>query len=137
MLQRIQTVHLGLSGLVLGCFLVLPATWQIIDHSWADAGLVACTALSLVCAVCAIFLFKRPSSQIRVIVLAQVGVVLLAAVLYGSLYLSGAQHLRSSILAPQYLISVGAPAVVYVLLFLARRGVARDIRLVRSADRLR
>ena len=136
MVQRIQSVYLVLAALLLAGFLALPSTWHLVTGTWTRVGILAFALLAIGCTAWALLLFKNRSRQMRVIEAARIGVMLLVAVFFGHIYFSGTL-LRPDLMEPQILICVGIPVVTFVLLFLARRGVARDIRLVRSADRLR
>jgi hypothetical protein len=141
MIQRIQTVYLVLGALALAALGAFEMPWSstaAATHAWFVPALAALIVLTASTAIGAVFLYERRETQRSVVVGVQVGTALLAAVLYGGLYLTaelrftgpeGVAWGRSAV--------IGLPIVAYVLFLLARRGIAHDIELVRSVDRLR
>lgn len=138
MIQRIQTVYLVLGAGALGALLFFSAVWQNAAQGWFIPAVLVVDGLAVAAAVGAIFLFKDRPKQRRVIVLAQILTTVLLLVFCGGLYLEGALYVRTAEgLDVGLLVALLLPIVAYILFFLARRGVEKDIELVRSMDRLR
>lgn len=141
MIQRIQTVYLFLGALVLGALGFFEAPWSSTAAStyvWYVPSLVGLIMMTAGTALGAIFLYDRRKTQRTVVVGVQIGTVLLAAVLYGGLYLTSELAVRTARGVDWNLAVVLAlPLVAYVLFLLARRGIEHDIELVKSMDRLR
>jgi len=141
MIQRIQTVYLFLGALALAALGSFDVPWNstaAATHAWFVPTLVALTVLTVGLALWAIFLYSRRETQRTVVVGTQVATVLLAGALYGGLYLTseltfteaqGIDWGRAFVLV--------LPLLAYVFFYLARRGIAHDIELVQSMDRLR
>lgn len=143
MIQRIQTVYLLIAAILLALMFFLPlghvaaagapARLMLLgdDSTLAAiaAGVLAGTvALDLV----AIFGYRNRKRQKR---LCHVLIVLL--VVYAGLWTARVVPLAQA--APGWSLSVAAvfPLVAIVLVWLARRGIVRDDKLVRSLDRIR
>ncbi len=136
MIQRVQTVYLSLGALLLAAFLVTPAARQFEMGALGTAGLYFSGLLAAGAAAASIFLFARRQLQRKVIVIGQLGTVALLAILVGGLYAGGALRTQEGI-DGILLFGVALPVVAYIALFLARRAIGRDIRLVDSVNRLR
>lgn len=145
MIQRIQTVYLLLGAGALGIFLGLSETWGgLLD---ATAGMAVqpprpamylLAGLAIAIALAATFFYKDRQLQSRVIGAGLVVDLLLALAMMAVI---GAGALAPDVpvdgaFAVQASVAL-LPAVAYMFLHLARRGVRRDIELVRSMDRLR
>lgn len=152
MIQRIQTVYMFLAVLMMVVCLCLPIgtlyyptmcppdtlyNLCIIngaDHSWnfSVAGLFALLAASAVTTVINIFSFKNLRAQKRDCL---IGVILL--LLWVALYAFEIYMMQSDggILKIGY--SAILPILAIAFLFLARRGVIHDDKLLRSVDRIR
>ncbi len=137
MIQRIQTGHLLLGASFLAVFLSLPQSRALGAGALASVAIVAFGLAALVVSLVSVALFRRRRLQRKLIVLAQVLTVGLLAVLYGSFYVEGGSVRTAEGMNAGLLVSLGLPLLAYVALFFARRAVTRDIRLVRSMDRLR
>ena len=150
MIQRKQTIFLFLAvvfGILSLCMQLATVTYEGLTtyrvfSLWAigqneASNFVPCPLfilmlLSTTLSVCTIFLFKRRPLQARLCL-----VNLFIMVLW---YIS--MVMVSKQLAPDAMnfhleIASSFPAVVAILLFMARKGILADERLVRSADRIR
>lgn len=137
MIQRLQTIYLLLGALALGATLFFDSIWQSAateTFPWFSPALLVLGGLASAIAIGAIFMYKKREVQLKVVVGVQVLTVLFMLVLYGGLYLVGT---FSEELPADLLVGVILPILAYVVFYMARRGIAKDIELVRSMDRLR
>lgn len=140
MIQRIQTFYLGAGviALIAVLFLQLSNGAVAASQAWFVPACVILGGLAVVAAAVAVFLYKDRSKQRRVIVLAQTITVLFLLVLYGGLYFADALYIRTTQgIDVGMVVFLLLPLVAYLFFYLARRGVEKDIKLVRSMDRLR
>lgn len=141
MIQRIQTVYLFLGALTIASLGLFETPWgstAASTYSWFVPSLVILIICTVGGALGAIFLYERRPLQRKVVVGAQVLTVLLAAVLYGGLFLTTELSVRG----PEGILWGRAgvlllPVLGYIFFLLARRGIDHDIELVKSMDRLR
>ena len=141
MIQRIQTVYLILGILTLAAFGFFGWPWSstaATAQDWFVPSLVSLIGLTAIGALWSVFLYETRDRQRTVVVWVQVGTVLLAATLYGGLYLTNELLVRSPG-GVQWgrAIVLGLPLIAYIFFLLARRGIEHDIELVESMDRLR
>ena len=146
MIQRIQTIYLALaSACAFGLFglpfvtsaqsadttsLFADGIYNINDHTALLALFCAAGALALI----SIFLFNNRKQQLlmgRFAIIANVIGIILVLVF---LYQDGAQA-GEAVVDEQ--LGVGLPILFIVFALLAQRGISKDEKLVRSADRLR
>ena len=141
MIQRIQTVYLVLGALALLALLLIDPIWSgaaAQSQAWFAPTVLILGGLAALVALIAIFLYKDRKRQHKVIILAQGLTVLHLLALYLGLYLSNSLYVRtSSGIDVVMLIALVLPLAAYILFLLARRGVKKDIDLVKSMDRLR
>jgi hypothetical protein len=141
MIQRIQTVYLFLGALALVSLGVFEYPWNSTaasTHGWYVPSLIGLGVLTAGAALWSIFLYDNRERQRSVVVGVQMGTVLLAAVLYGGLYLtSELGFMGSQGVVWNRAIVLALPILAYVFFLLARRGIKHDIELVKSMDRLR
>lgn len=155
MIQRIQTVYLLLAAILTGMLSLLPLAHGITadttlcavsiwgftapaptpdsySGSWLNlaAGLVSIVTVLL--ALITIFLYRKRPLQKRLCNILFVLLILLCAAV--SVYL-----IQTAALFKDFNLSVicGFPVIAFILTILARRGVVRDEKLVRSLDRIR
>ena len=145
MIQRIQTVYLLLAAGALGIFLGLGENWVgllALTEGMAVQPprivLLVLAGLVIALALGATFFYKNRQLQSRVIGAALVVDLLLALAMMAVI---GAGALAPDVpvdgaFAVQASVAL-LPVAAYLFLHLARRGVRRDIELVRSMDRLR
>lgn len=137
MIQRIQTIYLLLGASALAATLFFDSIWGSAateTFAWFGPALIALGGLAAALGLGSIFLYKKREVQLKVVVGVQVLTVLFTLVLYAGLWLVGA---LSEPLPADLLVGLILPVLAYVMFFLARRGIASDIKLVRSMDRLR
>ena len=137
MIQRIQTLYLLGSGVLLALFVVLQDQWAPIVAAvqpWLGTLVLVLSIITALAALLAIGLYKNRALQARVVSAAQwLDLLTVAGVLTGLfMAMRGGQTLPSG----ATLIAI-APLVAYLMLRLARRGILGDIQTVRSMDRIR
>jgi peptidoglycan/LPS O-acetylase OafA/YrhL len=130
MIQRIQSVYLLLAAAVTLAVLVTPGPITPDGWAWYTPVKVAASILVAVGCLVAIFLYKDRSRQRMLVTIVLWLSLALAVVLAGASAL--ADGLQPSTAGPALL-----PVLALVLIILARRGISKDIELVRSMDRLR
>lgn len=146
MIQRIQTIYLALAAAcAFGLFALPFATsaqssdetslfadgiYNINDHAALLALFCGAGALALI----SIFLFNNRKQQLlmgRFAIIADViGIVLVLVFLYQDGTKTGAAEVQEQL-------GVGLPILFVIFALLAQRGISKDEKLVRSADRLR
>lgn len=141
MIQRIQTVYLVLGALALLALLLIDPIWNgaaAQSQAWFAPTVLILGGLAALVALIAIFLYKDRERQHKAIILAQGLTVLHLLALYLGLYLANALYVRTpSGIDVIMLTALVLPLAAYILFLLARRGVKKDIDLVKSMDRLR
>ncbi len=97
--------------------------------------LLIITLLSIIISIGTIFMYKNRQNQMKAVKIN----ILLVAVEVGLFFLYYADQLEkyTNSVAEYDIIGVSAPLAAIVFLVLGYRGVVKDERLVRSADRLR
>ncbi|MBS2213745.1 DUF4293 domain-containing protein [Carboxylicivirga mesophila] len=151
MLQRIQTVYLLLSGLLMTSLFFLPfaqieaESGEVYNFMYrgltnADGETVIPTlALAIlltaatIVAFITIFLFKKRVLQIR---LCGLNLALLLGST-GMIYYLGTQLIDEITGVMSYKIMTAFPLVALILTFLALRAIGKDIALLKSMDRIR
>jgi uncharacterized membrane protein len=141
MIQRIQSVYLLLGALAFGVLPLLGDIWQgpaAERFAWFVPALLVLGAIVTGGALVAIFLYNDRARQRQVVLAVQLLAVLFLVVLMVGLYLGGqlGRALRAET-GIGSLLAVLLPLLAYLLFYMARRGIERDIALVRSMDRLR
>jgi hypothetical protein len=141
MIQRIQSIYLLLGVLCLGGLLlydIVRTGPAAAAYAWYAPAVLALDLVGIGLALFAIFLYKNRPRQRGVVLLAQVVTLLLMVVLYGGLFLAGElQVFREGAAEIGPLVFLLLPVTAYILFYLARKGVEKDIEVVRSMDRLR
>lgn len=155
MIQRIQSLYLFLVALLTGLMFAFPIGSIVGDTE--EVGITACgfrdaatgklmlntygmTATIVVAALLAfviIFLFKKRMLQFR---LCMVEIVLQAGILVFEIYyLWGASRIAGGFEVSAVSVGVSAlfPLLSIILTLLAIRGIMKDIRLLKSLDRIR
>ena len=141
MIQRIQSVYLLLGALALLSMLLFDEVWvgeAAEALPWFAPVLLILGGITVALALVAIFLYKNRARQRGVVVGVQWLTVAWMAVFYGGLFYGGQLQTSAGgdpITASLLVLLV--PILAYVFFFLARRGIQKDIALVRSMDRLR
>ena len=141
MIQRIQSIYLLLGAVALGSLLLFDEIWlgeTAAMLPWFAPTLLILGGVVIVVALVAIFLYKNRTRQRGAVVAAQWLTVAWMGVFYGGLFYSGQlQSQAGGDPISMSLLGLLVPILAYVFFFLARRGIQKDIALVRSMDRLR
>lgn len=141
MIQRIQSLYLLLAAAFVGVFLALGDVWRTVVAvilPWVAPVSLLLGGAVVVTALVAVFLYKDRARQRQVILLAQYLDLALVLALMLAIFLlnSGAEPAWADAAQTAYITAL-LPLAAYLFLRLARRGVEKDIALVRSMDRLR
>ena len=138
MIQRIQTVYLAIGVACIGAAPFAGSLWSGVasDQPWHVPVVTFALGLSFIAAFAAILLYRKRDLQRTVVVVAQLmTLAALVALFVGrrtTEALPGAQGATTA----DWLLFV-LPVSAYVLFLLARRAIDKDIRLLKSVDRLR
>jgi hypothetical protein len=141
MIQRLQSLYLLFAALFVTLFLALGEVWYTVVaafYPWVTPVALALGGLTALVALVAVFLYKNRQAQRKVILAAQWLDLAFVLVLVGAIVgilLSDDVSLGPA--STSVYLTLLMPIVAYVFLRLARRGVEKDIALVRSMDRLR
>lgn len=141
MIQRIQSIYLLLGAITLASLLLFNEIWQgeaAGTLPWFAPALLILGGITVALALVAIFLYKNRERQRGAVVGVQWLTVVWMTVYYGGLFYGGQLQVDAG--GDPIAVSLLAllmPILAYVFFFLARRGIQRDINLVRSMDRLR
>ncbi|MCC7319136.1 MAG: DUF4293 domain-containing protein [Bacteroidales bacterium] len=156
MIQRIQSIFMAAASLSALMLLIFPIAWYygssntiafyvfgFVEHlpdapalkSWMFfLPLIVLTVVLIVLPLVAVFNYKRLQQQYRLMrVNMFVSILLVAALLL--YYTTNAATLTST--EPSYATGVFIPLIILVFSFLAMRGIKKDVKLLRSVDRLR
>ncbi|WP_163713796.1 DUF4293 domain-containing protein [Mangrovibacterium lignilyticum] len=147
MIQRIQTVYMLISAILIGLLFALPFAEiahegqlylfdirgivhqdTVTENGMAIAGLIG---IILILHVAAVFLYKKRILQIRFLVLS----VLLSIGLFGMFYFFTYYSFDDAEIG--FKMPVAFPIVAIILDYLAIRSIGKDEALIRSLDRLR
>jgi len=146
MLQRIQTVFLILAALAFAALFEFPFAVSDVANSgflsdkdydiYDSPVLLVMTALGVVIALVAVFLYKNRALQIRlsyVVIILGILLLVVAAILFynqGATVLDNVKQIDDAL-------GLYMPLLAFVFGFLAARYIRKDEKLVRSMDRLR
>lgn len=139
MIQRIQTVWLlvaavFMAGLFYFPFYKFPASEPLTVGKNYLA--IVLTGVSVILSIVAIFDFKNQKNQIKLCWLNVLCSVLLLVWLFYSVHRQEAAMTQPNS-GGYYWIGAFLPLICIIFLFMARRGIKKDIHLVKSMDRLR
>lgn len=141
MIQRLQSLYLLFAAAFLVLFLVAGGVWQGVIagvYPWITPVAMGLAGLAALVALVAVFLYRDRAQQRKVVVAAQWLDLLLVFVMIGGLVaLTLNDDVVLDVGTTTFYLTLLLPIVAYVFLHLARRGVEKDIALVRSMDRLR
>ena len=140
MIQRIQSLYLLFGAALVVLFLVLGAAWQDTlgaVYTWLTPTALVLGGLTALAALAAVFFYKDRQLQRKIVLAAQWLDLALVLVLVGALAAVSLNDEIAFVADTSLYLSLLLPLVAYVMLRLARRGVEKDIALVRSMDRLR
>jgi len=158
MLQRIQSVYLGLAAIICILLFFFPlASFYHEDHGnykffilgiqcmdpdpkelfgkWFTIPLVLITIVSILLNIATIFLYKKRWLQIRLIAFSGLLLIVFVMIVF-FFYATKIQTVTQ--IEPEYnLFGMMLPLVSLVLLILANYAIRKDVAMVKSADRLR
>lgn len=141
MIQRIQSVYLALGAVCLIYLVFFNSAWQTSATealAWYRSAVTIVGTATATVALIAIFVYKNRAKQLKLVVALQVMTLGFIVILFGGLFLAGDFDLIGRLRgdAGTWFIAL-LPIATYLLFYLARRGIQRDINLVKSMDRLR
>jgi hypothetical protein len=140
MIQRIQSIYLLIGALALLSLLLFDTVWTgpvAEEQIWFAPAVLISAGLAAAVAVVTIFLYKNRKQQRTIVGVVQLLTMICLAVLAAGLYLGRVFQIDTGGWSSTDLAIVLVPVVAYVMFFLARRAIDRDITLIRSMDRLR
>lgn len=141
MIQRIQSIYLLLGAVLVASLFLFDTVLEgrpAQNLPWFAPAVTVLVGLIALIAVFTIFRYKNRPQQRQLIFYIQVLTLILLAVLVAGLYFGGAvQATGPEGISVNMVLAVAVPVAAYVFFFFARRGVEKDIALVRSIDRLR
>ncbi len=140
MIQRLQTVYLLLAVTCLAILFLAEGAWTgnaSASYSWYVPVSMGLFGLAAAGGVTSIFLYKDRDRQRGLVVLMQLVILggLLLKVVVTSL--SDGFASISSNASFEYWVGFAAPVMAYLMFLMARRGIDKDINLIKSMDRLR
>jgi hypothetical protein len=138
MIQRIQSVYLLVGSvllLVMMFFDSLAESTAAALLSWYIPTVLVTAGLAAAAALVAILLYKDRPKQSKVVLGAQLLVLVCMIALYGGIYLAGDSLLV--IESVEHALLLLLPILAYIQFFLARSSIRKDIELIKSMDRLR
>jgi hypothetical protein len=139
-IQRIQTLYLALAAV---CFVLVLVGGPVFHgaasgmYGWYMPAVVLLCGLAALGSIGAIFLYTDRRRQRSAVVGLQFLALLAMIVFYGGLFLAGELGIGTDEQAVLDVVALLSLPFGYVFLFMARRGIDKDIALVRSMDRLR
>lgn len=142
MIQRIQTVWLLLAALVMACIFYFPvyqfkgAPTQLPMTIGNDFVGIILAGISIILSLVTIFRFKNRKSQSGLTWLNILVTIGLQAWLFFKITNFRSDPANST-LQGYYWIGTFLPLVTLILLFMAKSGIRKDEKLVKSLDRLR
>lgn len=140
MIQRIQSLYLLLGCIAVAAPLYLRVWLQHTDavNPMVDIIVQIVAGLTALLALVVIFLHSDRPKQYRLTLIVQVLTLLVIVAILSVLYLSGNLPgvSETPVLSTTFSV-VLLPFLAYIFFFLARRGINKDIELVKSMDRLR
>ena len=141
MIQRKQTIFLMLAILALMGEFFLDGIWAgpaAESMAWFTPVTTALFGVAIIGALATIFMYKDRSRQRRFVVILQIMIVLGVIALFAGHFVADTLPVidTTSLVTSEWL-SLLLPLLAYVVLFMARRGIEKDIELIRSVDRLR
>lgn len=142
MIQRPQSIYLLLAAALLALFLIIGGDWNLVAAAvlpWSGTLALVLAGLTIAASLGAIFLYKDRPRQRQVVMGAQWLDLALVVLVVGVMIVASLEDvilLDGDVIRGAYF-DVIMPFLAYIFLRFARRGVEKDIELVRSMDRLR
>ncbi len=141
MIQRIQTVFLFAGAVSIGAIYSLDEIWTGPaggGSTWFTAVTLGIFGICVLGAILAVFLYKDRKRQRSMVILLQVLTVLGLITLFTGEYLGGTlPFVGTESDGTIEGFGLALAALGYVLFYFARRGIDKDIELIRSVNRLR
>ena len=140
MIQRLQSLYLLFAAVLVALFFVVGQAWQTVIgavYPWLTVTSIALGGLVILFALVSVFFYKDRANQRKLILVAQWLDLGLVVALVGCLAAFIAENDTGVAVPVALYVTLLFPVAAYVFLRLARRGVEKDIALVRSMDRLR
>ena len=141
MIQRIQSLYLllGAACLFPAALLEITMLAQVDDTlTWYEPALTIVGVATMATALGAIFFYKNRPKQRKLVSAVQVMTIIFIIILVAGLVIAdGLAQLTQGGVDAVSIILLALPLLAYVFFWLARRGIQRDINLVKSMDRLR
>lgn len=139
MIQRIQSIYLLSAAVLVVLFLLLGEAWASLAalYAWLTPAVLVIGGLAALAALAAVFFYKDRGLQRKIILAAQWLDLILVLLVVGALAAVTFGEGEAFVADVSLYLTLLLPLVAYVMLRLARRGVEKDIALVRSMDRLR
>lgn len=141
MIQRKQTIFLVLAVVALLAEFFLDGIWAgpaAESMAWFTPVTTALFGVAIIGAIATIFLYRDRARQRRFVVFLQITTVLGVLALFGGYFVADTLPvINTSALVTSEWFSLLLPIVAYVFFFMARRGIEKDVELIRSVDRLR
>jgi peptidoglycan/LPS O-acetylase OafA/YrhL len=136
MIQRIQTLWLVLAAIVMALLFYFPV--YMINGTAVSIGnnfiAIVLAALSIILSLVTLFSFKKRKNQV---ILTWLNILVCVLLLGWLFYLIHQNKIPETLNDGYYWVGAFIPLVDIVLLFLAKRGIRKDEKLVKSLDRLR
>ena len=140
MIQRLQTVFLLLAVVILALMFLAEGAWTgaaATAYDWFVPVTMGLFGLAAAGSVTSIFLYKDRKRQRGLVVLLQYITVAGLLIKVATNSMTGEFASITSDAAFEYWVGFGAPIMAYLMFLLARRGIEKDIALIKSMDRLR
>jgi hypothetical protein len=140
MIQRLQTIYLLLAVVCLAILFLADGAWTgsaASSYPWYVPVTMGLFGLAAAGGVTSIFLYKDRKRQRGLVVIMQL--IVLAGLLIKIILSSMTDGFASisSDASFEYWVGFGAPVMAYLMFLMARRGIDKDIKLIKSMDRLR
>lgn len=140
MIQRLQTVYLLLAVVFLAIMFLAQGAWTgtaAAAYAWYVPVTMGIFGLSAAGGVTAVFLYKDRTRQRGFVVLLQYLIVLGLITKMVATWMTGGFASITADASFEFWVGFGAPVMTYLMFLMARRGIDKDIALVKSMDRLR
>lgn len=140
MIQRLQTVYLLLAVIFLAIMFLAQGAWTgtaAAAYGWYVPVTMGIFGLAAAGGVTAIFLYKDRKRQRGFVVLLQYVIIVGLLTKVVATWLTGGFISVTADASFEFWVGFGAPVMTYLMFLMARRGIDKDIALVKSMDRLR
>jgi peptidoglycan/LPS O-acetylase OafA/YrhL len=142
MIQRIQSVYLLLGALVLASSYLLSNVWTgpaAVSSAWFTPLTLGLFSLTIAVGIASVLMYSHRDRQLvavlAVMIFAVAGLIVLGAGMYIGGTFPGIESTETGLIQPSLALLI--PLVSIAFFGLARRGIKKDIKLLKSVDRLR